>query len=193
MGTGRKSDLRRMRSNAEGHLYMELQPCPCGARGFDADSAVISVEDELAARYTGNCPECGRHREYVFLLPAEPTLRLFDELWFGADEPSELLDAGDWLWLSDRLSNNIPPRPDGMDAQTRLAAWDDLRTAAAAVSEVMKFVPAGQDRVPPSAFWSEESRATHRESPHRFDRARLEVLRQTYQEMATRFTPGGHA
>lgn len=54
---------------------MDLRPCACGEARFDRQSTVVALEDgDLAARYSGPCPACGRAREFTFRLPAELTL-----------------------------------------------------------------------------------------------------------------------
>jgi hypothetical protein len=177
-----------MRSSNEAHLYLELRLCRCGERGFRTDSAVIMVNGELASRYTGNCPACGVRREYVFLLPEDPTLEL-DPNYFGGESPSELLDPGEWLWVSDQLARELPTRPAALDGRRREDVREDLLAAAATVAEVVKFVPPGADAVPERMFRTEASRTMLRESPNRFHAGRLRVLSQTYVDMAAHFAP----
>lgn len=181
--------VKLARTPAEAHLYMELQQCPtCGESDFDPDSAVIMYEGDLASRYRGECPRCGTPREFVFRLPADPELPDVYEPAFGTDgTPSELLDPGEWLWLSDLIASSSPAEPTGMDVEPRRAALLDLRTAAAAVTEVMKFVPDGEDRVPQDRFWSARGRDVYAAEPGRFRLGRLDVVHRTYRELADRF------
>jgi hypothetical protein len=183
--------MRRERSPAEAHLYMDLQPCVgCGRLGFDGnDSAVIMSGRELAARYRAVCPQCGTRREFVFLLPEE-TMPIFHDALeprYGDDSASELLDAAEWLWLSDLASTDVPTWPRDLPAETCHDHLCGLREAAACVAEVLKFVPPGSAHVPPEAVWTERGRELYERSPGRFRRDRLEVLRATYREMSDRF------
>ena len=90
------------RTNAEARLYLTLQPCPtCGAARCRFRSAVVTIDGELASRYTGECPSCGAAREYEFRLPADILPPPAESVRFGLDNPSELLDPGVWLWYSD--------------------------------------------------------------------------------------------
>jgi hypothetical protein len=180
--------LRLARTNAEAHIYMELRPCEvCGETEFDPGSAVVMYEGDLASRYEGVCPRCGNERTFLFRIPDEPLLAREDETEFGGDEPSELIDAGEWMWLADLIASSSPAEPDGLDDDARRTVLLDLRTAAAAVSEVMKFLPLDGDTVPLNSFWTDRGRAVYGEQPGRFSRGRLEVVRTTYRDLAARF------
>jgi hypothetical protein len=184
--------LRLARTNAEAHLYMELRPCEtCGETVFNPGSSVIMAEGDLASRYAGPCPRCGAPREFTFRIPEEVLFPDEDEPTFGGDRPSELIDAGEWLWVADLIARNTPAEPeDGMTDKERRLVFVDLRTAAAAVGEAVKFAPPDADAVPASALWSERGRAVHRDEPGRFRRIRLEVVQRTYRELAERFADG---
>jgi hypothetical protein len=181
--------LRLARTSAEAHLYMELHPCPnCGESEFHPVDSVIVVDDDLASRYAGPCPRCGRPREFTFRIPEEVLFPADDEPAFGDARPSELLDAGEWLWLADVIAQSVPAEPgEDMTADDRRQALIDLRTAAAAVAEAAKFVPPGADRVPSDALWSERGLALYTDEPGRFRIRRLDVVRETYRDLAERF------
>jgi hypothetical protein len=150
---------------------------------------VIVAEGDLASRYAGPCPRCGTPREFIFRIPEDVLFPDAEEPVFGDDRPSELIDAGEWLWLADLIARNTPAEPeDGMTAQELREARVDLRTAAAAVGEAVKFVPPDADAVPAEALWSDRGRAVFEDEPGRFRRARLEVVQRTYRELAGRFT-----
>jgi len=93
------------------------------------DHTVVFAEGELCSRHSGYCTQCGAERSYTFRLPDEPRLSLERDVVFGGSEPSELLDAGEWLLVADLAAS----RPDGDD--------EDVALAAAAIDEVLKFVP----------------------------------------------------
>lgn len=162
------------RTIAEAHLYMDVTPCPaCRGRGFSGTSVVMLTDGTMYERHTGTCLECGTAREFVFRVQAEEPVRL-DEVAFGGPERSELLDPGEWLAVADVAAN----RAGGPDA-------DDLLLAAAAVDEVLKFVPAGADEVPADAFHSSTGRDVYERQPHRFGRDRLESLAITLRDFAS--------
>lgn len=176
------------RSNAEAHLYMELHPCGgCGETEFAPPSSAMLVDGDLLSRFAGPCPACGTLREFTFRLPARPQFPDPDEPSFGAAEPSVLVDAGEWLWLADLIASAIPAHPSGMTQEERDQAHFDLRTAAAAVGEAMKFLPPGADEVPAEALWNDRGRVLYQEQPGRFRRQRLASAQRGYRELAERF------
>jgi hypothetical protein len=161
------------RTPAEAYLYMDLKPCPrCGGHGFSGTSVVMLQDGRVFERHTGTCQECGSDREFVFRVPHEQELRLGDTD-FGGPEPSELLDPGEWLMVADLAAS----REGG-------AAPEDLELAAAAVEEVLKFLPAGADAIPAPAFHSLTGRDAYAREPARFRRGRLEAIATALREAA---------
>ena len=64
--------ILRARSNAEAHLYMELNPCAvCGELDIAPGSTITEVDGRLVTRFAGPCPGCGTARDFAFHLPAE--------------------------------------------------------------------------------------------------------------------------
>ena len=174
------------RSNAEAHLYMDLHPCACGEIHFPRASSVVTTPDGvLASRYAGTCPQDGAEREFLFRLPEHFVSPPPDGVVaYGGPEPSELIDPGEWLSIADAYARSVP-------ADTASLADDGLATAramlvhaVAAVEEVLKFIPAGADRVPEDAFVTDRGRAAYTREPGRFRRPRLEAVRDTYRSIA---------
>jgi hypothetical protein len=106
-----------------------------------------------------------------------------DVVFFGADR-SRLLDAGEWLLVSD-LCAQAGSVPAGSD-QERAEVRESMAIAAAAVAEVLKFVPSGADEVPDSAFWSDRGRTVREQEPGRFRRRRLDIVGDTYRDALDR-------
>jgi hypothetical protein len=174
------------RSNAEAHLYMELHPCQrCGEIEFAPGCSVLDADGTPVARYAGPCPGCGAAREFAFRLPAggDPGAAADDDPSFGGTEPSQLIDAGEWIWVAETIAQSIPGHAELPDTH-RARAGFDLRTAAAAIDEAIKFVPPGGDAVPAEALWTERGRDLYRAGPQRFRRRRLEAARQAYRSLA---------
>jgi hypothetical protein len=165
------------RTRDEAHLYLELHPCEdCGTA--DADWQYGLTEDDeggLASSYAAVCPGCGAEREYLFGLPQQQTAG--DWPHFGGPEPSEVLDAGQWLEVADLSASAVPEND-------RVAATRVLSVAQAAVEEVIKFVPAGTAEVPEDAFWTDTGRRVRDAEPGRFRLDRLLVVRDTYRSLA---------
>ena len=171
-------ELLLARTNKEAHAHMDLNPCRCGDPTRPADSAVFNLDGVLASRYSGDLPSL-RHAAGV-LLPAAGGARpgAAGQVVFGDGTPSELLDPGEWLLLADRYAGSVPAeavraRPERAARQARRA----LAHAEAAMGEVLAFVPADGDAVPPEAFRSERGRTVYEAEPGRFSRLRLEVVR----------------
>ncbi|MGW5688786.1 hypothetical protein [Nonomuraea sp. NPDC003754] len=165
------------RTRDEALVYLDLNPCECGSVETEWDSGVVSVEGSLATCYSGVCEGCGAEREHLFSLPRRETMPVG---WpaFGGTEPSELLDAGEWMWLADLTAGNVPDDPEN--------ARRTLSMARAAVEEVLKFIPEGRDDVPAEAFWTARGREVRAAEPPRFRRDRLQVVRDTYRDLAGR-------
>ncbi|MFC6896401.1 hypothetical protein ACFQGX_13320 [Nonomuraea dietziae] len=142
------------------------------------DRALVSVNGELAERYAGACEDCGDAREFLFGLPQKPVMPVGYPT-FGGQEPSELIDAGEWLWVADLSAGNVPTG-DSKEAHRTLSV------AAAAVEEVVKFIPPGEEEVPDDGFWSERGRQMRTAEPGRFQLDRLLIVRDTYRDLAAR-------
>jgi hypothetical protein len=160
---------------------MDLQPCDtCGEHGFSGESAVVLVEGQLCSRYTGDCGRCGTRRQFLFRLPTEIRLPVERDIVFGGPDPSELLDPGEWLQVADRAAS----MPASGDAA---ADREDVALAAAAVDEVLKFIPEGADVVPAGAFTSATGRRFYERDPGQFGRDRLELELADYERVQSAY------
>jgi hypothetical protein len=106
-------------------------------------------------------------------LPAEIPLPLGRDVVFGGPEPSELLDPGEWLVVADLAANRAPA-----------ADQADFALAAAAIDEVLKFIPDGADEVPEAALRGGTGREAYAREPGRFRRRRLEAVAAAYRDLA---------
>ncbi|NUR96739.1 MAG: hypothetical protein HOV67_15955 [Kribbellaceae bacterium] len=164
------------RTRDEAQLYLELHPCPdCGSDEAPWQQALVDVDGELASSYAATCPGCAAEREYLFGLP-EREAPVHGWPTFGGPEPSEIIDAGQWLDIAERAVAAVPPEP--------AEAGRVLAIAQAAVAEVIKFVPAGADAVPEDEFWTPDGQAVRAAEPSRFRLDRLLLTRDTYAELA---------
>lgn len=181
-------DLKLARTRDEALLYLDLHPCErCGSVEVAWETALVSADGELGRSYHGRCADCGNEREYVFRVPEPRSVPLSGgPVVFGGGTPSELLDAGEWLWVSDLTAGDVPV--DDLEEARRT-----LGIAAAAIDEALKFVPAGAAAVPAAALWSDRGREVYAADPGRFERERLVVARDTYRRELARLDgePGG--
>jgi hypothetical protein len=173
------------RTPKEAFLYIDLHPCVCGESRFEpAESLLIQLGSTgLGRRYKGPCPRCGASREFVFRLPDWPVEPKPGPLSYGDDEPSQLIDAGEWLLLAHSLAKSISivrGRP------LYRAEREVIEESVACLDEVLKFIPAsGQppeaaqwEQPPDAAFWTERGRAYRdAQPPGTFRRGRLQAYR----------------
>jgi hypothetical protein len=125
------------------------------------------------------CVKCNVRRKFDFRTHADERARPADAVvWYGADEPSQLIDAGQWFELYLRHSDH---------AEGKRGRAPDLRDwpiALAALGEVKKFVPAGRSRVPNSAFWTDLGRQVKKQfrdqlNVESIDRIRVDETRKS--------------
>ncbi|WP_285543537.1 hypothetical protein [Streptomyces lavendulae] len=153
------------RSAQESHLYMDLHPCGCGANRFDREHRVEDHEGVLVSVYEGACPECGRTRVFEFVFsddqPVAPPA-------FGGPEPSRIIDPGEFLWVSERLSTESSLRLLNTPPAEQREIRPSVAYGAAALEEVIKFLPEGADRIPRDLFTSDLGREKYEKDPSRF-------------------------
>ena len=162
----------------EAYLYMELRPCVCGESEFDKTTASVIEDGVSVERYSGHCPNCGRARQFTFRMPEEPPRISFDMVYGWGDEPSRLLDPGEWLGVADVFAANARAELDGADSadeQRLTRIFYQLSAAVAATGEAVKFLPSGADRIPEEAFRSQPGRLRFELSPERFRRTNLDA------------------
>jgi hypothetical protein len=170
-GPGRQGPLPA-RSATEAHRYLDLHPCECGtARPRGAQELRDGGNGTLTSVHGGTCPACGRRWSIAFSLPASPPPAGV----IGGGERSQIIDPGEWLWLSNQDAGFPAGRAPGRAARER------LHRAAAEADEAAKFIPEGGDRVPAGAFTSSLGRAVHDAFPGCFSRAALRERARLYR------------
>jgi len=159
------------RTVKEAHLYIELHACECGESEVRHGPHGTGQGDGYwTSEYDLTCVSCGAERKFVFRAPDSPAL--IDG--YGGPEPSEIIDAGQWLILADLVASRVPVEP--------VAGREALDFAVAAMEEILKFVPGQEPFVPDSAFWTPEGRAERDKEPGRFWRPRLEIVVASYRQ-----------
>ena len=170
------------RTNAEAHLYMSRRRCACGSTGFSRHpplhSDVTMIGGDLASRHTAGCAGCVGVRRFTFRLPARIIQPPATGVVYGGEQPSELLDPGEWLAVAEEFARSVPA-----GAPLEGAARHRLESAVAAIDEVGKFVPAGAAEVPASAFVTRAGRAVWEKEPGRFRLVRLNAVRGAYADL----------
>jgi hypothetical protein len=163
--------MKLARSSLECRLFIELDVCACGQTPGELAHRLVSRDERLVALYQGSCARCGRSLEYAFPLADE--IVAADK--FGGTEPSQLIDAGQFLRESDRAVRRAGDAP----APQKLFL---LGRAIACLEEVLKWIPDGEETPPAWAFFTEDGLRFSREEPGRFRRPRLRAVLAAYQE-----------
>jgi hypothetical protein len=163
----------------EAHLYMDLRPCECGESDFDRESVLSTAGGSRTMTYRGSCAGCGRQREFAFRLADRRSAADGDSRYGDGAAPSRLLDAGEWVAVSDFMAataRSMLPADGGFDGygdEELIGIHELLSSAAAATQESAKFLPAGAERVPDTAIWSDSGRLLLDVYPDRLTRDNL--------------------
>ena len=174
--------MLRAHSSLEAHLYMDLHPCECGSSDFDRRHRLEQRGDDIVAVYEGPCARCDRNRLFTFLMaeetPPPPPA-------FGGPESSEIIDPGEFAAVASDVSRRVGLELLNSPESEHYRHRGAIAYAVAAIEEVQKFIPPGQDAIPASAFTSEAGRARYEMDPGKFSRDILEIeLRLTRQILA---------
>lgn len=168
-----------VRTVLESYLFMELHPCACGDGRLTvtADDLFQDPDGGLVRRRKGTCPGCQSPREFIFGVPE--TLESGGaswELFFGGDSPSQIIDAGEWLDIAQRLGRSVSPSR-SLRPSKRREEREVLTEAVAAVNEVLKFIPIGTAEAPDEAFWTDRGTQKHGADAEQFQRTALIAYR----------------
>jgi hypothetical protein len=184
-------DVLAARSHNEAVVYVLMRECrACGAGNRDLTDEFGTAEGATLTEYTAFCRDCTHIDTYTFRLPESDPQNAVADVAFGGDEPSSIIDAGEWLAFADRTANGGPVEPTGLTPEQRADAALALHAAAAAVREVVKFIRPGEERVSMSALWTERGRAEFERDPWRMSRGRMGAVETAYREAAERLAGG---
>ncbi|GAB3160520.1 hypothetical protein GCM10027290_66660 [Micromonospora sonneratiae] len=187
------------RTYGEVHAYLDMHPCQCGAVQFPRGQMSVLASDErgVVVHYAGPCDECGQPREHTFRLPQRPGLPPGEPYRFSyvGDGPSELLDPGEWVAVSqaygavaDAVAEAMAAEPGDPDPAERTAAVEMLTMAVNALDEAAKFFPPDAETLPTSAFWTANGHDVRRSAPEWFERRHLAEQRFKRWQQLTGFT-----
>jgi len=184
-------DVLGARSHNEAVVYVLLRDCrACGASNRDLTDESARRDGATVVEYTAFCRECTTIEAYAFRLPESDPQTGATDVVFGGDEPSTIIDAGEWLAFADRTAGGGPVEPAGLTPEERADAALALQSAAAAVREVVKFIRPGDDRVSVAALWTGRGRAEYDRDPWRMSRSRMAAVETAYREAAERLADG---
>lgn len=162
----------------EAYLYLKATPCGACGRGplRGSEARPVGKGDKATVTIVVTCAACKAATTQMFHLPeAEKT----DESAVGGspiinptDEPSRILDVGQWILLSRMVTEEAGRETDKIRVRSL-----ELQ-AAQCLEEALKFYDEpDNDLPPPEAFFCETSRVRFRQAPEQFSKQRLLALR----------------
>jgi hypothetical protein len=177
------------RTYNEAILFMRLRPCGCAEMEARWRDVPVTVFGQPARYFTGNCENCGRAREFTIAMPDDVKRR--DDVVYGdGTEPSEIIDPGEWLGVSDLYGQ----RAEEVLTDENFGGGEDvnvvyfaLSARVSALDEILKFLPANADVMPEWYFRSITGRAVYETAPARFARDALLAERAALQSNLDRF------
>lgn len=175
-------------SIAEAHFYLMATACPsCGqgplegedARPVGASQCPLSESSReesegVTVAITVTCGACRSVTSPTFRLPGELVRVPAGETTVvnPTDEPSRILDVGQWIMLFRMITERAAREPDKIQARyLGIEATQCLEEALKFYDEIDNDLP------PPEALFTETSRARFRKAPEQFSRRRLIDLR----------------
>ena len=173
----------------EAILFIRLRPCGCGEMEAEWQDVALSVNGQPVRYFTGACANCGRPREFTIAMPADADRR--DDVVYGdGDEPSQVIDPGEWLGVSDLYGQ----RAAEVLTDEHFGGPDDvndvyfaLSARVSALDEILKFMPANADVMPEWLCRSITGRAVFEANPNRFSRDALLAERAALRANLDRF------
>lgn len=165
------------RSIPERHFYLMVLACDqCGKGAYSLVSTERTPEQDADIWYV-RCKQCGQGRRLLF----DPKELVVDEATAAAsslpevnptDQPSRLIDAGQWLALFYKILSAASAEKDRKEAQ-RLGY-----EATLCLEEALKFYHPDSDLPPAEALWVESSRQGLKERPNLFLRQKLLEMKE---------------
>ena len=153
------------RSLEEARLYLDLHPHQCGYAGrYEPEFTLSRRDGQRVAVYQGTCAGCSERRRDEFAVPEVAVAG------YGADEPSRILDAGEFLWTSDRAAEQAAALAGSSDQAELASARGAIDVAIDALHEVLKFGPVGSA----DQLGSDLGKKVYDANPDRFTPDRLQ-------------------
>ena len=176
------------RTLEEADLYVDLECEAVGEVPKSRKKRTVERRRKPVLVYEIRC-ESGKLLEFEFedggLPDAKPGLRRKVE--FGGASPSLLIDAGEWMKVADRHQAKAPKSVAGLSERARRDAKRDMQIAVAALQEVMKFLPAGADRVSSTSLLNARGKAYFNKDVRRFQRSALQAQLEDFQARLRRY------
>jgi len=151
----------------EAHYYLMVTACRECSKGPWVIESSDEPQPDSTRMLRAKCKSCQACREFRFACEHEvPASGPEAEMINPGDEPSKIIDLGQWMslfYLMVESAANAPSRP-----ETRRMGY----RAALCLGEAMKFY-ADNELPPQEAFFSAGTAGVFREHPENFARAKL--------------------
>ncbi len=172
-------DALHAHSPAEAEYYLKVTPCPGCAKG--PWEIQVRRPEQDARSMSARCQNCHIERRFEFFCPEQDPAEANPEgdVINASDEPSRIIDVGQWLSLFFFLIDSAAKSPE--KAETRKISFQ----AAQCLDEALKFYTPNDDLPLPSAFFVDTSREAMSRFPERFKLARLRELRSKLPDFHT--------
>jgi hypothetical protein len=170
-------NLLPARSGPERHFYLMVLPCPqCGQGPSELVSTEQTPEGHVDVWYV-RCKACGQGQRLFFdrsCLAVEEGTSAAGALpeVNPTDQPSRLIDAGQWLALFYRILSAASEEKNRKESQ-RLGY-----EATLCLEEALKFYRPDSDLPPAQALWMESSKKNIQDRPGMFVRQKLLQMRE---------------
>lgn len=168
---------------AEIHLFLMATPCEqCGRGPLAVTEKLLRIaEPQSPIEVHAVCQACEHEHHYTFVLASDAPADDPDDLYpvvNPTDNPSEILDVGQWIILFGVVLEAAGKEPAKIEAR-RLGYQ-----AAQCVAEALKFYE-DNDLPPESAVRCQSSRARLRDHPEQFSKEHLLARRAKLPAMST--------
>jgi len=161
----------------ESRYYLMVTPCgACGKGPWQIDAAEGPGPADAAVAIRAHCRQCNATREFRFICEFQ-TPEGDAEALNPSDQPSRIIDLGQWLSLFYLLVESAAKEE--VPSATRRTGY----RAALCLAEALKFY--GDDELPPpSAFFTETSARAFREHPEKFAKQKLRDMQSKLPPIA---------
>ena len=171
----------RANSWSEAYLYLKVTPCTdCASGPWELDTPDDATGDG-PRRLRAHCAHCGAAREFTFECDPTDADAAIEGLSLEpvnpSDEPSRIIDLGQWLSLFYTF----------VDSATKTADKGEARRltfqAAQCLDEALKFYAPDDDLPPESAFFTDRSRQAFADHTGKFAREKLRLMRRKLPDL----------
>lgn len=165
-----RDDAVHVHSVQEEYFYLMVHCCACGGPWLSESQDIDESGPKVLHTVRGRCFKCRQERRFRFTHDTRPDPKSPIRQINATAEPSHALDVAEWMDLAqfyleriERLKNPVERAQSLLDARQ-------------CIEEAVKFYGPGDDGVPASALWSDESRKKVSRRRDAFRRASLSQM-----------------